>query len=902
MDGEGAQQVPSGGPLQLRVKTLAPATYEIDLAPDATVGALKAELETRSGVPAEQQRLLFCGRVLANDAATLASCGARNGHTLHMVERPPDVPPQPQNNAPPVAQPPGAAGGPSRVGVQRIAFSTVNTAGGTNGAGDAPGNFDRIISTLLSAVGVPLPPAGATPTNANPGAGDAAQPGVQFAGQFEINIENVPPGQRNDGQPDRHPFEVLDGFLRNVRSIIEASRGPDGVAGRRDPIVSRESEASGSPIPDTRHFDVECDICGTCPIQGPRYKSLSNSNYDLCDRCVRTERASAHEPYVQIDVPISSQIEQVLNSLRSNPQQQNDMLRSAAEAVIGAHTLRSAAATETAESQTRLQEEGGGQGGLGAEAAQENADPSAVMLDRLAILALSSLAEDVCSLLEGDASTYIRQRVAAISMDLGRRDLNEAAQRYAVQGNMLHLSSMMNAFGALLLEVGRLLGGLHINSPDNRRAASEPEASRGPLLRSFNRGYVHQNASQVAIPSPTQSDRPGFFLGLPNVVQTSFPGAPQPQTGGPTPAPRTSGGTVPSGGSGGVQASSAGAPPASQAPPSGDARPEAAPQNAYQRLPVRLPPPARVDGQEMQSHARDNNPHIPAPLRTPLPPSASPRDALVRAHDPLRPSLQPQPEPQPAPTPAPTPPPQSPPPERDAPGTVGAVESFPISAGPAERLGGSDAAHTEAEIRPETQAQADVAQAGSAGSPAPMDKGKETRGEGAAGSAGAGPSSSGGVRGLGLGLKPRRRKVAEGTPAEAAARAAGVAGVGAGLPSRSAPPASERSRSSGPPNILEQMMPMMSRLLAADGPRGAGGAGDGVRAGEARTAARTGAPDLDAALSVLEDDEERMRWKRVIEADAQTQEDAAAGARRFSPAYRSLNGSVLYEDAKEGGA
>ena len=59
---------------------------------------------------------------------------------------------------------------------------------------------------------------------------------------------------------------------------------------------------------------------------------------------------------------------------------------------------------------------------------------------------------------------------------------------------------------------------------------------------------------------------------------------------------------------------------------------------------------------------------------------------------------------------------------------------------------------------------------------------------------------------------------------------------------------------------------------------------------------------MDAALSVLEDDEERMRWKRVIEADAQTQEDAAAGARRFSPAYRSLNGSMLYEDAKEGGA
>ena len=53
---------------------------------------------------------------------------------------------------------------------------------------------------------------------------------------------------------------------------------------------------------------VECDICGCCPIRGPRFKSLSHDNYDLCSTCVRLEAAREQEPYVQIEIPLCNQL------------------------------------------------------------------------------------------------------------------------------------------------------------------------------------------------------------------------------------------------------------------------------------------------------------------------------------------------------------------------------------------------------------------------------------------------------------------------------------------------------------------------------------------------------------------------------------------------------------------
>ena len=52
---------------------------------------------------------------------------------------------------------------------------------------------------------------------------------------------------------------------------------------------------------------------------------------------------------------------------------------------------------------------------------------------------------------------------------------------------------------------------------------------------------------------------------------------------------------------------------------------------------------------------------------------------------------------------------------------------------------------------------------------------------------------------------------------------------------------------------------------------------------------------MDAALAILEDEEEKDAGGvgRVIEAEAQTQEDAVAGARHVSLGYRSCNGPAF---------
>lgn len=53
---------------------------------------LKSSLATTTGVAVESQRVIYRGRVLADDA-TLATAGVGDGHTVHMVERAPQPPP-----------------------------------------------------------------------------------------------------------------------------------------------------------------------------------------------------------------------------------------------------------------------------------------------------------------------------------------------------------------------------------------------------------------------------------------------------------------------------------------------------------------------------------------------------------------------------------------------------------------------------------------------------------------------------------------------------------------------------------------------------------------------------------------------------------------------------------------
>ena len=54
--------------------------------PAHTVGDVKGMLAGASHIPTDQQRLLFCGRQLCDDA-TLAECSIRHSATLHLALR-----------------------------------------------------------------------------------------------------------------------------------------------------------------------------------------------------------------------------------------------------------------------------------------------------------------------------------------------------------------------------------------------------------------------------------------------------------------------------------------------------------------------------------------------------------------------------------------------------------------------------------------------------------------------------------------------------------------------------------------------------------------------------------------------------------------------------------------------
>lgn len=471
--------LPSFPLLSIKVKTMAPATHDLTVNSESTVLALKQEVMRVSGVEAARQRLLFCGRVLADDARTLNEVGVRVGHTLHMVERPADLPPQPQNDVPP---PPAAQQLPPR-GVHRVAIGTINT-----GAGGAENQttVNRLITDLISAFGNTLGGAGTRPAGApgDPAAqGSTLPPGVQLQ-QLEISVGAGPAASTGAAaaSPDdtaprhAHPIAALDAFIGQLSRTLEGhSESLDFETGRR-PVVS-----SGNPGPETsnenaRHLAVECDLCGQCPIRGSRYKSLRHDNYDLCERCVRTERAREQEPFVQVDLPLLNQIH--LDAFMAGR-------RGGARA---AAVERARAALESV---------------LGADGTPEG-DSGEEGLDRRSVLALCELMRRARELLGGQAHSFLRRQHEAITSQV--EEIGEDGGRHGVQAALVQTSSVLNAIGGIFIELGRLFGGVHLSAAGQTSAISQ-----GVFQSQHSLGYVSANGSQVSVPAPASQGGAGLF-------------------------------------------------------------------------------------------------------------------------------------------------------------------------------------------------------------------------------------------------------------------------------------------------------------------------------------------------------------------------------------------------------
>ncbi|KZT60831.1 ubiquitin [Calocera cornea HHB12733] len=68
----------------IKVKTLTGKEIEIEIEPDDPISRIKEKVEEQSGVPPQQQRLIFSGRQMA-DEKTAKELNITSGSTLHLV-------------------------------------------------------------------------------------------------------------------------------------------------------------------------------------------------------------------------------------------------------------------------------------------------------------------------------------------------------------------------------------------------------------------------------------------------------------------------------------------------------------------------------------------------------------------------------------------------------------------------------------------------------------------------------------------------------------------------------------------------------------------------------------------------------------------------------------------------
>ncbi|CAN4094057.1 unnamed protein product [Withania somnifera] len=198
----------------LNIKTLDSQTYTFNVDKNLQVSALKDKLASQIGVPVEQQRLIFRGKVL-KDNHPLSEYHVENGDTLHLVLR------QSQseslsgsstgeattNNANRGPEPqPTAGGSRNRVGQisHSVVLGTFNV--GDQGEGLVVPDLSRVIGAVLNTVGIgnmtsgQLPGAQASAPVPRPQANESLsqsgsqQSGQAFSGQSLPQVMQIPVG------------------------------------------------------------------------------------------------------------------------------------------------------------------------------------------------------------------------------------------------------------------------------------------------------------------------------------------------------------------------------------------------------------------------------------------------------------------------------------------------------------------------------------------------------------------------------------------------------------------------------------------------------------------------------------------------------------------------------------
>ena len=293
----------TSSPLHLRVKSTEGKgnyTYEVKLAENATVAQVKAALEAQGSVPADKQRVIYRGRVLGDDK-TLLECQVGDDHTLHMVEK---VHVEARRTETGTEEPreetmPGRNGANSQ-----------DTQSGTQLVPDSGmPNLGNLLQSIFNGMGLNMSGASVV---LHPNAGGAMDTLAQNSlTRVDINIPMMSEGGGNQQESNSgDAMRSMRTFLSMLERVTERYVTGPTVLMPTDESMQEEgpnlhrSEEENNRFMSVLHTGVACDGCRMSPISGPRYKSLSEPDYDLCANCFRSQQSQSHGPYTRIEMPV----------------------------------------------------------------------------------------------------------------------------------------------------------------------------------------------------------------------------------------------------------------------------------------------------------------------------------------------------------------------------------------------------------------------------------------------------------------------------------------------------------------------------------------------------------------------------------------------------------------------